>query len=127
MSADLTKRIVVRVTDEQLAWIAEMANDEGMDNATFVRVILDRMSKGRPPLLAMMIGQPQQQVFVVPQREQLYAVPQADGEAGDVLAQRAAEAEAAIPEATDEVQEEEQAAIPLRRAPRGTMWNPGRS
>jgi hypothetical protein len=57
MSADLTKRIMVRVTDEQLAWIGEMAADEGMDNATFVRVVLDRLSKGRAPLIGMM--QPQ--------------------------------------------------------------------
>lgn len=51
---DPTKRIVVRLDERQQTWIAEQARDEGMDSATFVRVVLDRLSKGRPPLIAMM-------------------------------------------------------------------------
>lgn len=51
---DLSKRIVIRLSEQQLAWIEAWAADEGMDNSTFVRVVLDRLSKGRPPLIGMM-------------------------------------------------------------------------
>lgn len=50
---DLSKRIVIRLSEQQLAWIEAWAADEGMDNSTFVRVVLDRLSKGRPPLYGM--------------------------------------------------------------------------
>jgi hypothetical protein len=134
MSADLTKRIMVRVTDEQLAWIGEMAADEGMDNATFVRVVLDRLSKGRAPLIGMM--QPTTQALSLPvgfdhrpgaanYTESLDdgAVPQTL----DILAQRAAEAEANLPPPQDAESDhpEESAAIPLRRVAR-ERYNPGR-
>jgi hypothetical protein len=134
MSADLTKRIMVRVTDEQLAWIGEMATDEGMDNATFVRVVIDRLSKGRAPLIVMM----QTQSFApaglnaVPEWPRLSPQLQRmqeenDGVATDILSQRAAEAEAALPEHSEDAESapQENAAIPLRRVPR-ERYNPGR-
>jgi hypothetical protein len=132
MSADLTKRIMVRVTDEQLAWIGEMAADEGMDNATFVRVVLDRLSKGRAPLIGMM--QPHTPVIA----STVYHEPTELARRGmtvtgdpigpdDILAQRAAEAEANLPTPQDAEsgQPEESAAIPLRRVAR-ERYNPGR-
>jgi hypothetical protein len=133
MSADLTKRIMVRVTDEQLAWIGEMAADEGMDNATFVRVVLDRLSKGRAPLIGMMAQQTFVQPFVAPPQPDFdaygipIAVPRAAGESTDILAQRAAEAEANLPprQEAESDHPEESAAIPLRRVQR-ERYNPGR-
>jgi hypothetical protein len=128
MSADLTKRIMVRVTDEQLAWIGEMAADEGMDNATFVRVVLDRLSKGRAPLIGMMQSQILAQVTLPthyqPHNEGSTPV---DGVTNDILAQRAAEAEANLPPANEAEsdQPQESAAIPLRRVQR-ERYNPGR-
>lgn len=50
----LDKRLVTRLSDEHLEAVAEWAADEGVDNATMVRMIVDRLSKGRPPLLSMM-------------------------------------------------------------------------
>ena|ERR1700722_3119091 len=138
MSADLTKRIMVRVTDEQLAWIGEMATDEGMDNATFVRVVIDRLSKGRAPLIGMMQGQSQAPAGMnvvaewAPLRSETYRVTAVDElgkdiQTNDILAQRAAEAEANLPPPQDRESEhpEESAAIPLRRIGR-ERYNPGR-
>jgi hypothetical protein len=134
MSADLTKRIMVRVTDEQLAWIGKMAADEGMDNATFVRVVIDRLSKGRAPLIGMMqqaIQAPAGMDVVAewpaisPQLQRMQA--ENDGVVGGVLAQRFAEAEANLPSPQDDQSEpsQESAAIPLRRVQR-ERYNPGR-
>jgi hypothetical protein len=130
MSADLTKRVVVRVTDDQLDWIGRMAADEGMDNATFVRVVLDRLSKGRAPLIGMMTAAP---LSVAAENQRQYEflradpllVPVAASETDDILAQRAAEAEASLPETVETEPYEESAAIPLRRVAR-TVYNPGR-
>lgn len=121
--SDLTKRIVVRLSEAQLAFVEQAAADEGMDNATLVRVILDRLSKGRPPLIGMM-----QAVKVeLPSSEK----PQALASflpADDILAQRAAEAEQQIEveEPQGEVAAEAPGAIPLRVVAR-TVYNPGRS
>lgn len=127
MSAELTKRIMVRVTDEQLAWIGHMAADEGMDNATFVRVVIDRLSKNRPPLIGMM-AVPETPFQMFPPKvthyhsAQIVEMPQ--GETSDILAQRVAEAEASLPQTLDNPPEES-AAIPLRRVAR-ERYNPGR-
>jgi hypothetical protein len=133
MSADLTKRIMVRVTDEQLAWIGEMAADEGMDNATFVRVVLDRLSKGRAPLIGMM--QQATQALSLPvgfdhragATNYTGSLDGAVPQTHDILAQRAAEAEANLPPPSDPESDhpEESAAIPLRRVGR-ERYNPGR-
>jgi len=132
---------MVRVTDEQLAWIGEMAADEGMDNATFVRVVLDRLSKGRAPLIGMM--QPTTQALSLPvgfdhspgatNYGEAFdgAVPRMvefnGGVTHDILAQRAAEAEANLPAPQGDQSEppQESAAIPLRRVAR-ERYNPGR-
>jgi hypothetical protein len=45
--ASLTKRVVVRISDELELWIAEQAEAEGLDSATWVRSILTRMRNGR--------------------------------------------------------------------------------
>jgi hypothetical protein len=130
MSAELTKRIMVRVTDEQLVWIGQMAADEGMDNATFVRVVIDRLSKGRAPLIGMMQGPVR--ALVVPVGTDCraghlsYVESLDDGmpQTVDILAQRVAEAEASLPQGSDNPPEES-AAIPLRRVAR-ERYNPGR-
>lgn len=123
---------MVRVTDEQLAWIGEMAADEGMDNATFVRVVLDRLSKGRAPLIGMMQPQPRSSLALhyhepteLARRD--IAVTGDSIGSDDILAQRAAEAEASLPTAQDDQSEppQESAAIPLRRVQR-ERYNPGR-
>jgi hypothetical protein len=48
------KRMVLKLTDEQLAWVEKAAADEGIDSATFVRMMIDRLSKGRAPLISQM-------------------------------------------------------------------------
>jgi hypothetical protein len=127
MSADLTKRIMVRVTDEQLAWIGAMATDEGMDNATFVRVVIDRLSKGRAPLIGMMSGQGVAFTPSAQYQPHFEGSAPAGAETNDILAQRAAEAEAAIPQGSEDTEpaQQEHAAIPLRRVQR-ERYNPGR-
>jgi hypothetical protein len=50
------KRMVLKLTDEQLAWVEQAAADEGIDSATFVRMMIDRLSKGRAPLISQMVA-----------------------------------------------------------------------
>ena len=123
--SDLAKRIVIRLTDRQEAWIAEQAADEGMDNATFVRVLIDRLSKGRAPLIGMM--QPQPVTFeAVPERPWIRPAEAAEiiSETSDLLEQRMAEAEARLPqERSEQPAQESTAAIPLRRVGR-EKYNP---
>jgi len=45
------KRMMIRFTEEDEAWISEQATDEGVDNATFVRMLVHRLRLGRPALL----------------------------------------------------------------------------
>jgi len=124
---DLNKRIMVRVTERQEAWITEQAADEGMDNATFVRVLIDRLSKGRAPLIGMMQPQIQQLGDRAARVSQQIANETNLDEAADLIAQRAAEAEALIPESYEESEVEElPAAIPLTRIAR-PRFNPGRN
>ena len=44
--ASLTKRIVVRMSEDLDQWISEQAENEGLDSATWVRATLMRMRKG---------------------------------------------------------------------------------
>ena len=53
-----TKRIVVRFTEDDLAWLNEQAEDEGVEPATLVRMIVARLRKGRAPLVSMMSAAP---------------------------------------------------------------------
>jgi hypothetical protein len=53
-----TKRIVVRFTENDLAWLNEQAEDEGVEPATLVRMIVARLRKGRAPLVSMMSAAP---------------------------------------------------------------------
>jgi len=128
--SDLSKRIMVRVTERQEAWISEQAADEGMDNATFVRVLIDRLSKGRAPLIGMM--QPIREISMVETAFEYGRGPAIDvlpelGVANAKLAERLAEAEALIPEGHAETDAEEApAAIPLTRISR-PRFNPGRN
>lgn len=66
MAADLSKRIVVRVTDAQDDWLTQAAADEGLDKATFLRAMVDRLSKGRAPLISMMQSRPMPRAAVLP-------------------------------------------------------------
>jgi hypothetical protein len=50
-----TKAIKLKLTDEQLAWVEQAAADEGIDSSTFVRMMIDRLSKGRAPLISQMV------------------------------------------------------------------------
>ncbi len=50
-----TKPLKLKLTDEQLAWVEQAAADEGIDSATFVRMMIDRLSKGRAPLISQMV------------------------------------------------------------------------
>jgi hypothetical protein len=124
--AELNKRIMVRVSEDQLAWIGQMAADEGMDNATFVRVVIDRLSKGRAPLISMMAtrivpvpsGPPGS--IMRPDEPQTLA---RDDNVQELLAQRTAEAEENLPEPGPALAAEQSGAIPLRRLAR-EVYNP---
>jgi predicted DNA binding CopG/RHH family protein len=48
-----TKRIAVRFTEDDLAWLNEQAEDEGVEPATLVRMIVARLRKGRAPLVSI--------------------------------------------------------------------------
>lgn len=51
-----TTRITVRLDDEDKVWIAEQARDEGVDDATMVRMIVNRLRRNRPPLMRMALS-----------------------------------------------------------------------
>lgn len=48
------KTIKLKLSAEQATWLEIAAADEGMDSATFARVLIDRLSKGRAPLISQM-------------------------------------------------------------------------
>lgn len=52
------KPLKLKLTDEQLAWVEQAAADEGIDSSTFVRMMIDRLSKGRAPLISQMAEPP---------------------------------------------------------------------
>ena len=128
-----TKRMAVRFTDEDLAFLAENAEDEGVEVATLVRMIVARLRKGRAPLISMMEAQPQPQRIVVRGLQVPYEPksfvsepPMPAGAADDVLASRMAELDSADVIPLHQPAEEEAAAIPLVRVPR-QQYNPGRN
>lgn len=119
----------VRFSAEDTAWLAEHAEDEGVEPATLVRMIISRLRKGRPPLVSMMVAAPrsQQRTVVVDDAfrpDPLIDPTLVDGTAEDILASRLAELDGGNVEQLHQP-EGESAAIPLRRVAR-EQYNPGR-
>lgn len=127
-------RFSFRISGDDLAWLAEQAEDEGVDPATMVRMIVSRLRKGRPPLVSMMVAAPAQRVMVRGLQgtyEAQAIVSEAprldDGVVDDVLQQRLAELDGAdvVPLHAEAEGETQGVAMPLRRVPR-QQYNPGR-
>lgn len=127
---DLTKRLVVRVSEEQNRFLDEAARDEGMEKATLVRVIIDRLAKGRAPLIAMM---ERQHPIPVP----VYEITASTvDENGVDIASITRPADEPPNKSFDELNpprtfdaaagEDKVAAFPLRQTRRATLYNPGR-
>lgn len=134
----LGKRMMVRLGGEDEAWVAEQAADEGVEAATWVRMVINRLRRGRPALLSMlqaqtvaaprMNGKPQaaapqsilEDLKFVEENPNDLADPQ---EAADVLAQRLQELEQTPIQAAPPAVEA--AAVSLQRMPRN-KFNPGR-
>lgn len=55
--ADLTKRLVVRISDDLHAWIGQQAEQEGLDSATWVRSTLTKMMRGKSSFRETFEGQ----------------------------------------------------------------------
>lgn len=51
-----TDRKSIRFSPEDQAWLAEHAEDEGVEPATLVRMIINRLRRGRPPLMSMALA-----------------------------------------------------------------------
>lgn len=135
----LSKRVMVRLSDADEAWVAEQAEDEGVDNATFLRMLVTRLRRGRPPLMRLAIDGAAA-VPHSPASDELYyaqasAAPTADAQQiTDLLEQRAREA--AANDGPDGVRHNDEphdggamngaepVAVPLRRVPR-QQYNPG--
>lgn len=125
------KRMSVRFTDDDLTWIAEHAEDEGVEPATLVRMIINRLRRGRPPLMSMIVEREYPPTTVT--KEVFRGVNQGTppvataegGDAEDVLAARLAELDGGNEEQLKEPAEES-AAIPMRRVAR-QQYNPGRN
>lgn len=128
------KRMAVRFTDDDLAWIAEHADDEGVEPATLVRMIINRLRRGRAPLMSMIStamqtaprpvqygGASAGPAVFVPVSAQ--PIGDASAVADEVLEQRLAELDGG--EVVQLHSEEEIAAVPLRRIGR-QQYNPGR-
>lgn len=119
-----------RLSPEDEAWLAEHAEDEGVDASILVSMIISRLRKGRPPLVSMMVEAIATRAPVRSQQKAPEVVSMAeyadaiDGDiVEDVLASRLAEAETS--QVVQLHGEEETAAIPLRRVGR-EQYNPGR-
>lgn len=124
------KRLNLRMSAEDVAWLIEQAEDEGVDYTTLIRMIINRLRRGRPPLVSMM-GPTQ------PVRRETQAIrdvnvvipgPEDSAEiAEDVLQARLNELEGGevVQLHADSPSETEAAAIPLRRVAR-EQYNPGR-
>lgn len=147
MGTPLTKRLSVRFTSEDEAWIAEQAADEGVDNATFVRMLVNRLRRGRPALMrdALAAHDPLRPTalnnaptpymntdFVLDSAEipsddgALHAAQRIeDGTAEQILARRLAE-NPQMPDMGGAVPNGNAAAQPIVRIER-SKWNPGRS
>lgn len=131
-----TKRMAVRFTDADLAFLAKHAEDEGVEPATLVRMIVARLRKGRQPLISLMEARPMPRTTPgATFNEQIHGIwqppvapePQANAaEADDILNSRLNELDSADVVQLHQPTEEEAAAIPLMRVPR-QQYNPGRN
>jgi hypothetical protein len=126
----LSKRLVLRISDDLEAWIGKEAESEGLDNATFVRAVLMRLMNGRAPMLGVappqpaMTAQDEPQFRVDPEKP----ITSID-ELLDARIQAAAVAAPFIatpPSVNDLSHELVGAAYPLRRVER-SRYNPGRN
>lgn len=126
--ADL-QRVNLRMSPEDVAWLVEQAEDEGVEYTTLIRMIVNRLRRGRPPLVSMMTGTAPRlptlpangtQGYVSIQQQE--AIDPALAE--DVLQSRLSELET-MPEEQLAPEETEVVAIPLRRVGR-EQYNPGR-
>lgn len=128
MELTLSRRMQVRFAEEDMTWIAEQAADEGVDDATFVRMLVNRLRRGRPPLMRMMLEvQPAKRAVAVPTLPAAADLPP-DVDAEAVLAERLAESglEPNAPPIEHEPEPEAQVvAMSMRRVPRQS-YNPGR-
>lgn len=123
-----------RLSPEDEAWLAEHAEDEGVDASTLVSMIISRLRKGRPPLVSMMVEKIAAGTIVAA-RDVNYPIEQRTVEHAqggevidsdiveDVLASRLAEADGS--QVVQLHSDEEAVAIPLRRVGR-EQYNPGR-
>lgn len=128
MSQDADHRMSLRFAADDLAWITEQAADEGVDNATMVRMIVNRLRRGRVPLISMMEAHPQSAPLIhqpLVNDEPVYENwPAGVGE--DVLAARLAElGDTSGGEVVNFQPQPEAAAMPIRRVER-ERYNPGR-
>lgn len=129
MTQDADHRMSLRFAADDLAWITEQAADEGVDNATMVRMIVNRLRRGRAPLISMM--EPVRQMaapiasYEPPDYNEL-AGDEVAGAAEDVLAARLAElGDASGGQVVNFQPQAEAAAMPIRRVER-ERYNPGR-
>lgn len=146
----LSKRITIRFAAEDDHWLAEQADDEGVDKATMLRMLVSRLRQGRPPLVRMMletVTKPKPPFYRVPaisyvqdahgnlaaQDHPEAPEPLAPEEVDELLAGRMAEmgidpnAPEPIPHPPQQVPPSNgTAAVSLRRIPR-QVYNPGRS
>jgi hypothetical protein len=126
----------IRFSDDDIAWLTERAEDEGVDVASFVRMLVTRVRKGRPAIAtefersAPAVHTPLRVKLPDPEWSRLTAEqpvsPEDAAQAEYLLAERAAQAELSTAGAPEpEFQEAIGAAIPLRVVTR-EKYNPGR-
>lgn len=126
------KRVNLRMNAEDVAWLVEQAEDEGVEYTTLIRMIVNRLRRGRPPLVSMMTGGAPRRIPASPQYDPSYFAvaegtppnPIDPALAEDVLQSRLQELET-MPVAPSPADEAEVVAIPLRRVGR-EQYNPGR-
>lgn len=128
MATDLTKRMMIRFAPEDIAWIEEQAADEGVDNATLVRMLINRLRRGRPPLMRALLAKEnrpsaEDREFIEGMAERVEINVEAGAEA--VLQHRLEEIAGGDVEGAQAAQNEGNGAISLRHQPRAN-YNPGR-
>lgn len=128
MTDSADHRMTLRFLPDDLAWISAQADDEGVDNATMVRMIINRLRRGRAPLISMMEQSRPTPAYVAAVERATAANPLFDESsyeqaADDLLASRLAEVESGGDQVID-FQEAEPAAVPLRRSTGSTLYNP---
>jgi hypothetical protein len=125
------KRVNLRLSADDLTWLTANAEDEGVDYTTLIRMIINRLRRGRPPLVSMMAPRIIVPADIMAEQQELTArqvtyVP--DGStAEDVLQARLTELEGGdvVQLHAESPSETEAVATPLRRLAR-QQYNPGR-